>query len=184
MLERIFKQIPALKNNWDEYKTYFIEKEFPAHSFLLREGEVSKNMFIIGKGCVRLWFNKDGKDITCQFFFENEAVSSMESFLYNTPGTFNIETLEPSSIFILSRGNMNKLMEEVPGFHEYMHKVKEERLLYYARMFFSRLQNTPEQRYKKLLEEYPHIVQRVPQHYIASFLGITPVSLSRIRHRL
>ena len=184
MLEPILEQIPALKNNWDEYSTYFQEKTYPAHTLLLREGEVSKNMFIVGKGCLRLWFNKDGKDITCQFFFENEAVSSMESFFNDTPGAFNIETLEPSHIFILSRENLHKLMDEVAGFYEFMHKLKDRRLLYYARMFFSRLMENPEQRYKKLVEECPYIIQRVPQHYIASFLGITPVSLSRIRKRL
>lgn len=184
MLEPLLDQIQYLKENWDKYSKYFIEKYYPAHTTILHEGEVSKNLFIVGKGCLRIWFNKDGKDITCQFFFENEAVSSMESFFKDTPGSFNIETLEPSHIYILSKENFHTLLHEVPGFMEYMHEVKDKRLLHYAHLFFSFIKDKPEERYKELIQNQPQILQRVPQHYIASYLGITPVSLSRIRRRL
>jgi CRP-like cAMP-binding protein len=184
MLEPILDKIPYLKEHWDTYREYFTEKSFPARTILLHEGEISRNMFIVGEGCLRIWFNKDGKEITFQFFFENEAVSSMESFFNDAPGLFNIETIEPSYIYILSKDNFHRFMHEVPGFHEYMHDVKDKRLKHYAYLFFSRLRDNPEQRYKELIKNYPNIIQRVPQHFIASYLGITPVSLSRIRRRL
>ena len=75
------------------------------------------------------------------------------------------------------------MIAEVPGYREFLHEILFQRLEHYARLFLSRIRDTPEQRYKNLLRDHPEIIQRIPQHYIASYLGITPVSLSRIRNR-
>ena len=75
----------------------FREIEIPAKTILLHEDEVSQNIYFIRKGCLRVWFNNDGKDISFQFFFEGQAVSSFESFLGRKPSMFSIESLEPCS---------------------------------------------------------------------------------------
>ena len=67
-------------DKWDSYVNCFKRIEVPAKTILLKEGEISKKMFLIEKGCIRVWYNNNGKDITSQFFFENEMVSSIESF--------------------------------------------------------------------------------------------------------
>ena len=138
---------------------------------------------LVEKGCVRCWFNNDGKDITFQFFFEGQAVSSIESFRTNQPSMFNLETIEPSIIKSISKKNFDYILNNSSILKQEIEELTLQRLLFYQKLFLSRIKDNPEQRYKELLEQYPEILLRVPQHYIASYLGITPVSLSRIRNR-
>ena len=96
---------------------------------------------------------------------------------------FNLETLEPCSLQTITKGDFEKMMAEAPGFREVVEENVYLRLEHYFSLFLSRIRDTPEQRYRNLLKDHPEIIQRIPQHYIASYLGITPVSLSRIRAR-
>ncbi len=172
-----------LNIEWAKFGHFFRRDEVPAKTVLLNEGQVSENMFYIEKGCLRLSFNKDGKDITFQFFFEGEGVSAAESFRENEPSLFSIETLEPSVLHVLNKKDYLTIIERSPLIKQDLEQQTFRRLMYYQKLFLSRIKNSPEERYKELLEQSPHILQRVPQHYIASFLGITSVSLSRIRNR-
>jgi CRP-like cAMP-binding protein len=140
-------------------------------------------LYFIKKGCLRLWFNSDGKDVTFQFFFEGQAVSSIESFLGRQPSLFSIESLEPSAVVALSKHDFDAIFHLYPDVKDGFHEIVLQRLENYARLFLSRIKDNPQQRYQALLKENPQIIQRVPQHYIASYLGITPISLSRIRNR-
>ena len=180
MYEELKKEIPGF---WDNYGHLFKEIKVPAKTMLLREGEISRNLYFIVKGCLRLWFNNKGKDVTFQFFFENQAVSSIESFMNETPNLFNLQAIEPSELFLLSKKNFDLLFKELPQLKDGFNKIILQRMENYANLFLTRIKDSPRQRYKDLIKNYPHILQRVPQHYIASYLGITPVSLSRIRNK-
>lgn len=140
-------------------------------------------MFFIEKGCLRTLVNNDGIDITTQFFFEGDRVSSIESFMRNHPSLYSIETIEPCVLQTISQKDFQNVLENFPEIKEEMQEHLFKRLLQAQNFFYSYLKNDPQQRYKELIEEHPHIIQRIPQHYIASYLGITPVSLSRIRNR-
>lgn len=155
----------------------------PAKTSLLEAGTVSKSFYFVKQGCLRLWFNSDGKDITFQFFFEGQGVASIESYMRNVDSQFSIETIEPSVILKCSKEKMSQLMEEFPELKEWCDNFIIDRLINYTHLFLSRIKDSPTERYRKLTEEHPQIIQRIPQHYIASYLGITPVSLSRIRNR-
>jgi CRP-like cAMP-binding protein len=168
---------------WEKFRHFFIQEDIPARTILLKEGQISERMFYIEKGCVRLSFNKDGKDITFQFFFEGEGVSSAESFRYDEPSLFSIETIEPCRVHTLHKKDYRTILANSPFIKQELEEQLFHRLMYYQKLFLSRIKNSPEERYQELLEQSPHILQRVPQHYIASFLGITSVSLSRIRNR-
>jgi CRP-like cAMP-binding protein len=172
-----------IQAEWAKFGYLFKREEFPAKAVLLQEGEAAKKVYFIEKGCLRLSFNKDGKDITFQFFFEGEGVSSAESFRYNQPSLYTIESLEPSVLHTLTKKDYFEIIEASPLIREAMEEQTLRRLLYVEKLFLSRIKNSPEERYRELLEQHPEILQRVPQHYIASFLGITSVSLSRIRNR-
>jgi CRP-like cAMP-binding protein len=167
-----------------KYAHLFKEMQVPAKTVLLREGEVSKKAYYITKGCLRLWFNNNGKDITFQFFFENEAVSSVESFRSGSPSLFNIETIEPSTLLVITQKNYAQMTAGIPGYDKFLLDILYGRLNHYAALFLSRIKDNPQKRYTDLLKNSPHIIKRVPQHYIASYLGITPVSLSRIRNKM
>jgi CRP-like cAMP-binding protein len=187
MFDQIKDKFPFLKDKWDEYMGYYQRIEVPAKTILLKEGEVSKKAFLIEKGCIRLWFNNNGKDVTFQFFFENEAVSGAESFRKNIPSFFTMETIEHSVLHWIHKKDLDKIMgdiRQIPEMKDNMLDIAFERQYHYMKHFLSFIRDTPEQRYLNLLKEKPHIVQRVPQQYIATYLGITPVSLSRIRSRL
>lgn len=177
------KQENIKSKQWEIFGPHFKQIKVPAKTILLREGEVSETMYFIEKGCLRTWINNDGKDITTQFFFENQSVSSIESFRTNQPSLYSIESLEPCILQTISQKDFKTVVENTPEtqavFEEHLFK----RLLQGQKLFYSYLKNTPQQRYQELIETHPHIVQRVPQHYIASYLGITSVSLSRIRNR-
>lgn len=95
IFEQFKNLLPFEEIQWEDYQGYFKKIEVPAKTTLIREGEISKNVFFIEKGCIRVWFNNDGKDVTFQFFFEQERVSSVESFKKNIPSIVALETLEP-----------------------------------------------------------------------------------------
>lgn len=174
----------ALKSNkWEKFSQYFEQQEVPAKTTLLQEGQISKRMFFIEKGCLRTWINNDGKEITTQFFFEGDCVSSIESFRTNRPSLYSIESLEPCVLQIISQKDFQNILENSPEIKKEFEDHLFRRLFQSQQILYSFLKNNPQKRYEELIEQYPHIVQRVPQHYIASYLGITSVSLSRIRNR-
>jgi CRP-like cAMP-binding protein len=187
MFEQFRDRFPQLKDKWDEYTSYYTRIEVPAKTVLLKEGNVSQKAFFIEKGGLRAWFNNNGKDITFQFAFENEVLSGAESFRKNIPSFFTIETIEPSILHWIHKKDLDKILSDISQITEMKDTMLDaafERQYHYMKHFLSFIKDTPEQRYLNLLKEKPHIVQRVPLQYIATYLGITPVSLSRIRNRL
>ncbi len=178
-----FENIPTLKENWDEVSSMFTDVAVKAKTTLLYQGDIANNIYFVSSGCLRLWFNDDGKDITFQFFFENQAVSSFESFFNEEPSLFNIETVEDSYLTIIRKDDYDNLIKMLPAINEYTSKVLIDRLSNYTQLFLSRIKNSPEERYNELCSLDSRILERVPHHYIASYLGITSVSLSRIRNR-
>ena len=187
MFDFLIAKLPHLRQQLEEFMQLYERIEVPAKTILLREGEVSKKAFFIEKGCLRAWLNDNGKDITFQFFFEQQGLSSAESFRKNIPSVLTIETIEPSVIHVLHKKDYEHVMATLgrdPAFLKEMIDIIFERQLHYTNEFVSFIRDTPQQRYLNLLQQKPHIVQRIPQHYIASYLGITSVHLSRIRNKL
>src|SRR5262245_19731069 len=99
MFEQLQKTYKGLKDRSDEYKNYFHRIEVPSGSVLIREGEIAKKAYLIEKGCIRAWINNNGRDITFQFYFEQEMVSSGESLRKNIPSFFTLETIEPCTLY-------------------------------------------------------------------------------------
>lgn len=156
----------------------------PAKTVLLEEGKVAERLYFIRKGCLRLFFYDEGKDITFQFFFEGDFVASFDSLHKRIPSLFSLESIEPSELAVVGREDFYGLVNSDMSLRQMYEEKLIDRFHVYQQLFLSRIKNTPQQRYEELLREHPDIVRRVPQHYIASYLGITPVSLSRIRGRL
>ena len=183
MIDRLINKIREDDNNWDRYKDLFVEENIKAKNILLQEGEIAKYIFFIKTGCLRMWFNKDGKDITFQFFVENQSVASIDSFLGNQPSLFTIESIEPSKIIYISKQSFFQILENYPDTYNDFQEIIFNRFRNYATLFLSRIKDSPYERYNNLVSSNPEIIKRIPQHYLASYLGITPVSLSRIRNR-
>jgi CRP-like cAMP-binding protein len=187
MLFHFKNKFPQLNAYWEKYLPFQKRMEVPAKTILLEEGKKSQHYIYIEKGCVRTFLNKNGDDKTVQFFFENEGLTSFESFINNVPSAVTIETIEPAVIFLLHKKYVTQFLEDLsqqPGFMKMIMQTVAQRQMHYMNEFVSFIRDTPEQRYQKLLKERPHIIRRIPQHYIASYLGISKVHLSRIKSKL
>lgn len=155
---------------------------YPAKTILLEEGKVSDKMFLVKNGALRVFFYQDGKELTLDFITENQAVSSFDSFLNGIPSDFVIETLESTTVYELHNDTFHKLMENQEFQHTF-HPLFYKRFSEINKRIISFIKDSPQQRYEQLIKNRPELLLRFPQHYIASYLGITSVSLSRIRNR-
>lgn len=183
MLDELIDRIKIDKTSWTQFQDLILERQIPTKTTILQEGQISNHVHFIKNGCLRMWFNKDGKEITFQFFFEGQSVASIDSFLNNQPSLFTLESIEPSNIISISKDNFEQLNQIYPEFKDRFQDILFQRFRNYTQLFLSRIKDTPAERYKDLIINHPEIIKRVPQHYIASYLGITPISLSRIRNR-
>jgi CRP-like cAMP-binding protein len=160
-------------------------KEIPSGNILLSEGDIATKLFIIIKGCLRTYFIKEnGIEITQQFFIEGQTVMSFESAMTGTPSRVNIDSVEDSIIGIIQVKIIKKVFSENSAARDNFYKTLMTRLINYMNLHASFILDNPERRYIKFIQDNPELASRLPQQYIASYLGITPVSLSRIRTRL
>lgn len=181
------RKYPELAQLWDKYSVYQKRMELPARYILLEEGKTSKHYYFIEKGGIRAFLNKKGEDKTVQFFFEGDGLSSFESFMRDVPSACSLETLEPTVITALSKDKVLELIAELkssPTFIDMIIYIFSDRQIHYIHEFVSFLRDTPTERYENLIKDRPHILQRVPQHFIASYLGVSAVHLSRIKAKL
>lgn len=162
----------------------FEEKKIPKKTTILSYGKVAREIYFIIGGCMRLYYDKDGVDISAFFFTENMFAGAYDSFTSKTKSRHSIETVEDCHCLSINYNNLQSLYGELPKMNELIRKVLEKRFFELHQLFTSQILDSPEERYLNLLKERPDLLQRIPQHQIATFLGVTPVSLSRIRNRV
>lgn len=141
-------------------------------------------LFFLLKGCIRKYYVKEGEQITIYIMTENNFVSAFDSLMTGTTSKEVIECLEPSELLILKKADLEKLYKQIPLMNEFVRKILEQTLIQFQQALTSFILDNPEERYKKLVSKNPEIQQRVPQHMLATYLGITATSLSRIRKRI
>lgn len=163
---------------------YFELKNIKKKTNLLKAGSIAKEVYFIISGCIRLFYEKDGVDISAFFFTEKMFAGAYDSFVSQKPSRHNIETLEDSQVLAISYKALQELFIEFPKMNEFVRKIIEERFVSLHELFTSLILDSPEERYLNLKKQRPDLLNRIPQHQIATFLGITPVSLSRIRNRV
>ena len=181
----ILKRIDITDEEFARSTTFFIPKKLRKNQFLLREGEVCKCIAFVVKGCLRCYSVDDkGEEHIVQFAVEDWWISDPYSALTGEPSEYNIDALEDSELLILERGAEQQLLLEIPKFERMFRLLLENRFVANQRRITASLSTSAEDRYLSFLKTYPAIAQRVPQSQIASYLGITPQSLSRIRKEL
>jgi CRP/FNR family transcriptional regulator, anaerobic regulatory protein len=152
--------------------------------YLFSEGEVCQFAGFILKGCFRVFFLKDGKEITVDFFLENRPIADYESYFRKCPTPFYFQAVEPSELLILNPSCLDLLFEE-PSNGQRLQRIFVETLFFRLRdKLLSLYADDPETRYLTLIQTEPELVQRVPQYHLASYLGIEPESLSRLKRRI
>lgn len=149
---------------------------------LVREGQIAEKTYFIAIGCARAYYIKDGKDITDWFAFENDFINSINSYFQKVPSHHYIEVLEPSIILEISRDLATRLSKKFIEFDRLEKTVITKTMLQLQQRIVSIQFENAQQKYQNLLKARPDITQRVPLTHIASFLGITLETLSRIRN--
>ncbi|MFB0497058.1 CRP-like cAMP-binding protein [Mucilaginibacter sp. OAE612] len=168
----------ALFNEILEYR------KVPKKTRLLQAGDVCNFEAYINKGCIREYIiDENGAQVTLQFAIEDWWVSDLASFQDQGPAHMNIETLEDCELLILTRDSKEKLLNEVPKLERMFRLMLQRHLTVVQKRLFKTMATTAMEKYLEFINRYPGIPQRVPQHYIASYLGISPEFLSKLRAR-
>lgn len=165
-------------------ESYFSVRQVPKKFTLIQNGKIARELYFINKGLLRLYYTKDTEDITAFIFREHLFASSYDSFLRQTPSIQGLDTLEDSELLVITYDDLNTLYKKVPRMETLARKIAEQRFINAQLILSSYILDSPEERWKKFEATNGDLLLRVPHHMIASFLGITPVSLSRIRKRL
>jgi CRP-like cAMP-binding protein len=159
-------------------------EQFKKGSLLLKEGEVAKDCYLVLKGCVRQYYVVDGNEKTTSFFVEGQGFSSFKSASKGIPSDHFLECIEDTTLAVLSVKKELELYQKYPNFESLSRSGMEEQLGDYQEMLAKFVTLKPEDRYLELLEKRPDLINRVPQYLLASYLGISPETLSRIRKRI
>ncbi|MFN3968200.1 Crp/Fnr family transcriptional regulator [Flavobacterium sp.] len=160
----------------------FQPKKLRKKQYFLQEGDVCKYTSFIVKGAMRQ-FSVDDKGVEhiVHLFIENYWASDRESTIMLTPSKYNIEAWEDTELLVITRADMLDLMDKIPALVEMIRLMDERNAIANQRRLSSTISNTAEKRYEEFAKNHPQFIQRFPQHIIASFLGITKETLSRIR---
>ena len=158
-------------------------KSYKKDTVLLSEGEYAKECYFILQGCVRSYYLIDGEEKTTEFYTESQAITPI-SYTQKQPSAYFLSCLEDCIIALGSTERNKKLVERIPKLESLVSQMNSELLIEKQISFDSFKSLSPEQRYLRLLETRPDLFNRVPLYHIATYLGITPVSLSRMRKRV
>jgi CRP/FNR family transcriptional regulator, anaerobic regulatory protein len=176
------RKITITDEQFEFIKTQFIPRTVKKHEFLMRAGEVSKHGIFVASGCLRTYTIDDkGKEHILQFSVEDWWTGDPYSFITGTPTPYFIEALEDSEVLLFEDAAMKRVVAYIPEMATPYVQGLQKHAAAKSKRLASSLSATAEKRYEDFLKTYPTIAQRVPQHMIASYLGISPETLSRIR---
>lgn len=163
---------------------YFEVKKYSKKEFLLQNGLVCNFIGFIAEGTIRHFHIKDGVEKTCDISFENSWVTDFQSFTHNTAGIMNLQAMENTVVYVINKENLYKLYKACNKYETFGRIMAENVAQRATEIAMSLSSDKPEERFQNLIKKQSDLFQRVPQKYIANFLGISPESLSRIRNRI
>ncbi len=189
MYELFFKsfneKVSLTPEEQDRITTYLKPRKIRKKQYLLQEGDVCKSIAFVEKGALRAYSIDDsGAEHIIQFALEGWTISDLYSFLTEEAATYNIDALEDSEVVLISRVAHYEMLEKIPKYQSYILHLITGAYLAMTRRLTSVISNSSEERYETISELYPNILQRVPQHMIASYMGLKPETLSRVRRKL
>ena len=178
----VAKYITLSAEELDFFHSLLRIKKLRKKQFLLQEGEICDFEGFILKGCTRTYYlDKEGVETILLFAVENWWVSDIMSFAERKPSNLFIETIEETELLTIDYAGKARLFDRVPPFERMFRLLVQRSLGVLQQRFYAAVSQTAEEQYKAFLEKYPLVAQRVPQHQIARYIGVSPEFLSKVR---
>ncbi len=185
LLESISQKVKVTEKDLELLKRFLIPKKIRKRQYVLNAGDVCQYITFVEKGMLRSFLVDDtGHEHVVQFAVEGWWISDMGSFLSGNDALYNIEALEDSEVLNLSRQAMDDVMNQLPALERYFRLLMQNNIVALQRRVIAYMSLSAEEKYLKLMDVCPDIINRAPQQHIASYLGITPETLSRIRKQV
>lgn len=170
---------------WPELQDFFFIQELKEGEHWVRTGDMCNEFFYISEGLVRIYYvGQDGNEINEGFYEEGKFLGPISSFVHGTPCQYNVQAIEPCTFVVANYLKFHEYALDKAGILNFEVSLLQNLFLTTVKRDAKRLLSGGEQRYRWFCKEYPHLLERIPQYHIASFLGMTPVSLSRLRKNL
>ena len=181
----IEKRIHLTDEEFNACTKFFKPKKIRKYQYLLNEGDVCKRIVFVNSGCLREYtIDNKGAEHIIQFAVADWWVSDLHSFITGLPATHNIDALQDSEVLLLDKSSRDKLLDACPKMERFFRMLLESNYVATHQRVEDSLSETAEERYLKFIKTYPRLFELIPQNQVASYLGITPQSLSRIRKEL
>ncbi|SMO85876.1 Crp/Fnr family transcriptional regulator [Fodinibius sediminis] len=186
VLKESFQEHVSLTDEeWEMCKNNFRPKRVLKRQFLLQEGDVCRELAFVEKGALYSYtVDSKGNQHVIRFAFEGWWMANLQSFFSGKPTTLNIEVLEDSELLMLDRKNHKKLLNEIPAYERYHRIIVQNAYVALQQRAENGLGLTAEERYNRLIEQNPEFMNRVPLNLVASYLGMSPETLSRVRGQM
>lgn len=186
MFDLLHKKISTItsinEKGFQHFKSLFASKKLRKRQYFLQEGDVCKYQAFVVKGIMRSYtIDAKGSEHILQFASEGWWAADLSSYLTNEPSFLNIDALEDVELLLLNKPLWEQAMKKIPALEHYFRIIIQNHLVATQKRLLQSLAETAEEKYKRFLQSYPECVQRLPQHQIASYLGVTRETLSRIR---
>jgi CRP-like cAMP-binding protein len=182
ILASVSKHIQLSEDEIQYFTSLLKVRTFRKKQYLLQAGDVSKYENFVVKGLLRAYtVDAKGQEHIAMFAMEGWWISDLYSFLTNNPATQHIDALEDSEVMSIEKSDLEKLYQQVPKFERFFRILLQNAFVANQQRILAGISQTAEEQYLAFIKKYPSLEQRIPQHQIASFLGITPETISRIR---
>lgn len=180
----IERYVQLTKEEWSFVLPCWSPTEFPKGSHVSRSGAVEKRFYIVEKGVQRLFVEHDGNEICLGFSYDHSWSGDYDSFVRQAPGRFNVQAVTDSVLIGIDHDDLTRLYEEIPAMERFGRLILEELLVGRATREIEQIAMSAEERYRRLVDRSPQLLQLVPQKDIASYLRMTPETFSRLRTRV
>jgi CRP-like cAMP-binding protein len=186
MSDLLYKKISTItalnEEEFQYFKNHFVSRKLRKRQYLLQDGDISKYQAFVVKGLLRSYtVDEKGGEHILQFASEGWWMADLSSYLTNESSILSIDALEDAELLLLTKAAWEDAMKQVPALEHYFRIIIQNHLVATQKRLLQSLAETAEEKYNRFLITYPECAQRVPQHMIASYLGITRETLSRIR---
>jgi CRP-like cAMP-binding protein len=183
--QNVGKRVSLTKKEWARWEGFFAPRAIRKRQFFVQAGEVCTQFAFVNSGCLRQYSTDPrGEEHVIQFAIREWWIGDMQSFLTGEPAAYSIDALQDTKILVIDRASREQLLETSPGAERFFRLLLEAHFLATNRRIEALLRSSAEERYLAFVKTYPALVEEIPQNQIASYLGITPQSLSRIRKEL